>query len=260
MIPTLNHRCSFALVVVVSITTACCGANLDSGPDVSATDPEGARVSYAHGNQLLAQGDFGGAVEAFTESISRDPSQAQTYNNRAIAYTQLGQLDLAVDDLNSALGLVGDDPEILFNLGNVQLRRGFYPLAADAFERVLQRSPGDTDAKNNLAVALIQLGDLDRAEELLHEVLSVEPDRADALGNLGTIAEQRQDTEQAMTMYRRALDVDPDDLSSLLNLGMLEAQEGSTANALEHLERFLSLAPHGMDVAAAEAMVEQLQQ
>ena len=136
-----HHRCSLALVVALLITTSCSGVNLDARSTVSSTDPEAARASYERGNQLLAAGDYGGAAEAFTESISHDPSQAQTYNNRAIAYTQLGQNELALEDLNRALALRANDPEILYNLGNVQLRRGFYLQAAEVFERVLELRP-----------------------------------------------------------------------------------------------------------------------
>jgi tetratricopeptide (TPR) repeat protein len=43
------------------------------------------------------------AVLAYTELISRNPGSAVAYNNRGVAYAQLGEWQLALDDFNEAL-------------------------------------------------------------------------------------------------------------------------------------------------------------
>jgi tetratricopeptide (TPR) repeat protein len=229
-------------------------------PDVGESDPEGARQAYESGNTLFAQGDYEGAIRAYTEAISRDASQFRAYNNRALAYMLTDRPDEAVSDLERALAASHDDPEILFNLGNVHLRRGFNPLAAEAFQRAVERNPSDLEAKNNLAVALARMEEFDRAEQLLGEVVAQAPDDLAALANLAAVYDAQEDTQRALETYQRALDVDPNHFPTLRNLGILEAREGLLESARNHLEAALNVAPPESDTVMIETTLNALGQ
>lgn len=236
-----------------------CGAlGSAANPTIAEVDAEGALAAYEQGNQRFIEGDYNGAVEAYTRAIALNPGLWKAYNNRAIAYARLDQPELALEDLNRADAGSGGDVEIVFNLGNVHLLRGFFEQAREAFERVLEIRPNDQFAKNNLAVALLRLGELERAEQLLQELLVSNPDNADALANLGTVCDATGDTERAIATYRRTLELDPNHLRTLRNLGFLEAREGLVDDAIGHLERFLALAPSEMNVHRVEGMLQQL--
>lgn len=66
-------------------------------------DPAKAEEERTKGNELYKNGDFPGAVAAFTEAIKRDPSDPRGYSNRASAYTKLAALPEALKDAEEAI-------------------------------------------------------------------------------------------------------------------------------------------------------------
>ncbi|GAC93147.1 hypothetical protein PHSY_000710 [Pseudozyma hubeiensis SY62] len=66
-------------------------------------DPAKAESERTRGNELYKNGDFPGAVAAFTEAIKRDPSDPRGYSNRASAYTKLAALPEALKDSEEAI-------------------------------------------------------------------------------------------------------------------------------------------------------------
>ncbi len=75
------------------------------------------------------------AIKEFSNAITKDPSYAMAYSNRAAAYMMQKKYNLALADLNKAKELKPTDPSIRYNLaschslmGNVDL--GFVELDA----------------------------------------------------------------------------------------------------------------------------------
>lgn len=252
------HSALWVICGAIALFGACGPLGQQTGPTLVEIDRGGAEAAFQAGNGHFAAGDYNAAVDAYTDAISRDPSRSDAFNNRSLAHVQLRLYDLALADVQQAVSLSHEDPEILFNLGNVQLLRGFYPQARDAFERVLEMRPSDLEAKNNLAVVYTRLEEHATARSLLLEVLEVAPENVGAISNLGTVFDALGDTSQALAMYRRALDIDSAHFRTLRNLGFLEAREGRTDEAIDHLERYLALVPEGVNVRRIEGMLETL--
>lgn len=66
-------------------------------------DPAKAEEERNRGNTLYKEGDFPGSVQAYTESIKRNPSDPRGYTNRASAYTKLAALPEALKDAEEAI-------------------------------------------------------------------------------------------------------------------------------------------------------------
>lgn len=252
---------TFGLGLVLGIVS--CSINLNAIVDLDPIDTERARQAYDQGNQLMGQGDFEGAANRYTDAIAADPNLTYAYNNRAIALCRTDRWESAVDDLEratSAAANPGDRRLFLYNLGNVHLLRGFYPQAAEAFERVIELDATDQEAKINLSVAYVHMDELQRAEQLLLDVLATSPDHLQALANLGTVYDAQGQVESAFTYYRRALDVDPQHVGTLRNIAMLEIREGLIPRAIEHLDAFVALAPEWMNIARYRSTLNELRQ
>jgi len=81
----------------------------------------------AHGNlglalHLLDRDDE--AIACFARALQRDTGYWQAYANRALVFEKLGRHGLALADLDHALALRPDDPQIRFNAAVCRLRTG----------------------------------------------------------------------------------------------------------------------------------------
>jgi Flp pilus assembly protein TadD len=96
------------------------------------------------GNALFREGKYEAAVEAYTRAIMSGElgadALAVTFNNRGVAYGELGDFDRAILDYNEALGLRADDPTSIRNLRVGHLRRRDRRLRAGAEPRPGQRA------------------------------------------------------------------------------------------------------------------------
>ncbi|MGD9510232.1 MAG: tetratricopeptide repeat protein, partial [Geminicoccaceae bacterium] len=147
------------------------------------------------GNAAFGDGRYEAAVDAFSRAILagdlNHEALAITFNNRGVAYSELGDYDRAVSDYGQALALVPGDATAIRNLRIAYIRR------AAASARL-----GDRDA----AVA-----DYDRAIEL-------EPNHPLAYLRRGQLALERGDRAAAVADLTRARDLDPQntDVAALL--------------------------------------------
>lgn len=105
------------------------GAGKDAGQKTASTSlPEGAQRAKAvddsaapttatqfaaRGKVRQSQRNPAGAIADFSKAVELDPRNPDRYGDRANAYMQSGQLDLARADLDKALGLKPDSAELL---------------------------------------------------------------------------------------------------------------------------------------------------
>ena len=176
-------RCLGRVVVVLVTLLAPGSARADSLGDVRT------------GNAAFADGRYESAVEAFSRALLAGDldheALAITFNNRGVAYSELGDYDRAVADYGQALALVPGDATAVRNLRIAYVRR------AAASARL-----GDRAAA---------LADYDKAIEL-------EPAHPLAYMRRGQLAMERGDRAAAVADLTRARDLDPKnaDIAALL--------------------------------------------
>ncbi len=90
-------------------------------------------------------------------------------------------------------------------IGYAYLERGEEAAGLAAFERALERRPGDSSLTNAVAYGLAKAGvELNRAEELVLVALAEEPENPDFVDTLGWILCRRGDVEAGMEVLRKA--------------------------------------------------------
>lgn len=176
---------------------------------LQATQNRNIKVQLA--DLLQTTGQTGEAEAEFTEIIDEDAALGRydwrIYFARGIAREQLGFWAPAEDDLETALGLNPDNPQILNYLGYSWVDRGInLERGLALIEDALLRSPHDGSITDSLGWALYKLGQYDRAVYHLERAVELRPQDSHILDHLGDAYWQTGRYTEAGYQWQRALD------------------------------------------------------
>jgi tetratricopeptide (TPR) repeat protein len=175
-------------------------------------------------------------------AVDFDPRNADALADLATMLRVLHRYDEALQVLERKRAVVGDDPQLLLEIGRcliglqryrdavpvlrraldglddgnahylygvVQDRLGQLPEAVAEFQRALERNPTHRDALNDLGVSLVRQGKLGPAAEVFRRLVATDPDNADAHTNLGAIYLAQGSNVLAEREFRAALEINP---------------------------------------------------
>ncbi|PWN32588.1 TPR-like protein [Meira miltonrushii] len=107
-------------------------------------DPAKSDEERNRGNDLYKAGDFVGSVQAYTESIKRNPSDPRGYTNRASAYIKLVALPEALKDCEEAIKMDETFTKAYIRKSNVLFSMKDYTKALNAAQMA-----SDIDGKHH---------------------------------------------------------------------------------------------------------------
>ena len=102
------------------------------------------------GRTALEKKDFTAAIEHFTALTDHAPDFPEGWYGRAQAFAQIGQIGLAVADLNRVLALNPRHYEAIFGLGTIFEQLDRLGEAYDAYRLVLDLHPHHEEARSRL--------------------------------------------------------------------------------------------------------------
>lgn len=190
--------------------------------EATASDPEDGSAWYALARVLRGKGDDRASVEAFAESVRRDPT--------------LAAADLYEGDrlwLNQAW-----EPAL-----------SFY----QAYAGSNAHSPFAPYAERRVASCLMRLGRDDEAIATLRRVVAVAPRHGDSRLDLGVLLRERGRLDDAVAELRTAREILPDLGTYAMALGSTYFQMGRVKEAIAELETAVAKRPTWAPARAALA-------
>jgi Tfp pilus assembly protein PilF len=124
---------------------------------------------------LLKLGRVDDAIAAFEEALKRDVEYAPAHVNIAIAYSRLGQYELALVSLDNAEQFGAPVFDVMSNRGTVLAKLERYDEAAEVFARALDERPGYLTVRFERAMALAKAGIADEAIRELERITTLQP-------------------------------------------------------------------------------------
>ncbi len=125
------------------------------------------------------------AIEYLTAAIRLKPDYADAYNNRGLAYDNLGQHQRAIEDYNQAISLKPDFAAAFNNRGLAYDNLGQHQRAIEDYNEAMRLQPNNAITYNNRGRAYHDLGQHQRAIEDYNEAIRLKPDDADAYNSRG---------------------------------------------------------------------------
>lgn len=184
---------------------ACLAAFVAGGPAAADSLDE-----IRSGNAAYAEGRYEAAIDAYSQAIlagDLDPDAlAVTFNNRGVAYSELGDYDRAIQDYAQALSLKSGDATAIKNLRIAHIRR---------------------------AGAAINLGERDQAMADYAKAIELEPNHPLAYIRRAQLHRDKGDTGAAIADLERAQAIEPGNADAAALLEEIRASTPAVAAAPE---------------------------
>jgi arylsulfatase A-like enzyme/Flp pilus assembly protein TadD len=199
--------------------------------DIAALRPELAPVSLLLGPIAAHQGRMADAVTHYSHVLAlrataknaRTFSWDDVHNRRGIAYAELGQFDLALEDYNQAIEFNPELADAYSNRGWTYLQLENYDLAGRDFDRAIELEPDFATAYNNRARVYRALGNFERALADYSQAIKLKGDEAELFFSRGEFYLQRREYELALSDFNQAVSLKPEYAAAYNNLAWLVA-------------------------------------
>ncbi len=148
--------------------------------------------------------DLGKAVKALP---------AAEWNQKAIAlWHKVGYSDAnqALSYLNESIRLDPDNPKAFNNRGVAYFEMGVYELAVRDYDKAIQLDPAYADALNNRGITLFRLGRIEAAIRDFDQVTTLKPDWVEAYLQRAEAYKNLWQYERALDNYSRAARLKPE--------------------------------------------------
>ena len=159
------------------------------------------------------------AIGHYAEAIGLKPELAIAYNNRGIAYNDIGEVDRAIIDYNKAIKFNPKYAEAYNNRGIAYRREGEVNRAIQDYNKAIELNPAFAKAYYNRGLAYRREGEVDRAIQDFNTVIELNPELAEAYTNRGTVYSIIGDFETAIEDFSTAIDLKPEDADAYTNRG-----------------------------------------
>jgi protein O-GlcNAc transferase len=183
------------------------------------------------------------------------------YNKLGTNYLNNGQYDYAINAFTNALKLNPSNAEVHFNLGRAYKRKGMDDKAKAEFSISFRIDPEmfdecvikykekidyeftDTQYLAELGNAYAEKGMLDEAITTYKKVLEIEPENVRVHYDLGMVYSKKGMNDEAINEFRRTIEIDQNMPEAHYNLGMAYYKEGMIDMAISEYKSTLSLLP-----------------
>jgi tetratricopeptide (TPR) repeat protein len=244
-------------------------------------EPTSFETAIALGDAYVAGGDVKRAAESYELGATLNDRCAVCLQKAAALARREGENEKALSYLLKAKALEPENPEILFQFGQLCLEGDLIVDAVTALEKAVQISPDNDRYKYVLASSYVgknrhkdaltllnellkrhpddplinyALGsvlytggtDLDGAEHYLRRSIQLEPDQVGAYYYLGMTVFKKGDQDRAVDIFHKLLERRPDHLASLEQLGTILVRQRRYEEAQQVLEKVLRLDPKSL--------------
>ena len=179
------------------------------------------------GLNLLGQGQYQQAVDAFRQALEKAPDYYYIWSNLGNAYVKMEQFDQAIEAFEKAIALDPKNGSLYTSLGNAYAGKRDTKKASQAFEKAasLAGSPADIAVSYyNMGITFVNLGQ----------------------------------NQQAVDAFQKAIDTDPQNGEAHYQLGIVLLGMNRIREAVDHLKKYGEVTPDGPNAPTAQSLVEEL--
>jgi tetratricopeptide (TPR) repeat protein len=195
-------------------------------------------------------GDHIAAEKQWREALRLSPDNVVAMGDLALAMDQQQRYDEAIQLLKRAIELKPRYAAVRMSLGDVYAEIGEDELAEQELRNAVELYPLNPESRNHLAALLVKQGRIAEAEEQYKASVDSMPSM-DAYDGLADIYFDQGRRDLAELNYKGALGDYPFDHHAHFRLGKIYAESGRTADAIREYKAGLETDPNNVEAQAA---------
>ena len=183
------------------------------------------------------------AIVNYSESISLDPYNTASYNNRGNSKSSLGNHQEAIKDYDKAIELDPQNATAHCNRGIAKADLGNNQEAIKDYDKAIELNPQFAKAYNNRGNAKNNLGNHEEAIKDLDKAIELDPHIAEAYNNRGNAKADLGNNQEAIKDYDKAIELNPQFAKAYNNRGTAKADLGNNQEAIKDYDKAIELNP-----------------
>ena len=195
------------------------------------------------GDALVLAGRSGEAIRNLQVAVRLDPDLPELHNNLGNLLALQNHQDEAFAEFQTALRLEPDYADAHFNFGNALLARQRTDEAITEFQGAVRSDPDDRDAHYKLGNIFAAQNRLDAAIAEFQAAIRIAPDFLEARNNLGSLLTRAGQTDAAIAQFQETLRRKPDYAEAHYNLGLALMKLSHFDGAIGEFQLVTQLAP-----------------
>ena len=214
-------------------------------------NPKDADARSLSATFLLEQGDVNSALTQLQAVVTTSPDNAVAHFELGRAFMASGRPDAwqsARQQFEKSISLQPNLLQPRLGLAELQVMHGEYDAALDSVQTVLQKDPGNVNAKVIQSQALLGQKKFGDTDNLLAGMLKSNPSSPDVYYQIGTAALAQGKLQDAEKAFQRAYELNPANPKSLLGVVESEIQQGQPDKAMSILQAEAKKAPNRQDL------------
>ncbi len=166
---------------------------------------------------------------------------------KSLAHCQQGQFLEAKLIYEELLRLVPNHPQVLSNLGTIEIQLGDIKKGVSYIEKSIKVDPKQPGAISNLANGLLEIEKPEEAIQYYNLALKLDSNFVDAYYNKARALKFVQKYEEAILNYQQAIKLNPQYFKAIVNLGFLYNELKEYDKSLKQYNLALNINPHSAE-------------
>lgn len=191
--------------------------------------------------------NFDQAIDKFSRALKFNPVNAQLLFNRANAYSENGQHQEALADIEKSLLINRNDYDSLLLHGFSCTKCGLYDKAIDSYDILLNFKPNDFKALVSKGHLLLKIFKHTEALNIFEKLLKIYPNLSDSYFEYANALLKLKEFEEACTYFDKAIAINPNHADAYSNRGNALRKICKLYEALTSFDKSISINPNLAD-------------
>lgn len=181
--------------------------------------------------------EYGTALEYAAKAVELDPDNYWYRVTYAHTLQQNGDFENAIKQYEYLIKNNGDNPDLYFDLGGMQLYNGNYKAAIETFNKIEELIGLQEEISIQKEKIYIKLGDVDKAANEIQKLIDKNPGEIRYQGLLADLYLANNMDDKAFEIYRKMVEIDPKNPYANLSLHDYYKKKGEDEKAFDALKK-----------------------